>query len=516
MGLSLVCDGRLHWDEPSYLYAAAYQDVAQILAGDVQPSGIADFIQGRILHVLLLKALLSPVGAGMIGFAVVVAVHLGLLIGFIVTARLILRELLPEVPTRNAALILLVLSPVVLYFVGKTMADNESLAAAAVATLALLRCAQRRNPAVWCSVAAVAMAAALLIKNQMVLMPAAFWAAGCLVPVAGIARRRLAWTGIAAGIASILLAFLFLQGLGIDPRRYLNSYVVVLTLHTPLAAQLLSIATLYGVLWVLVPIAAISSRRRLFFFLLLWAVLSVGPIVVITRDYAARHLAMSLIATGGLIALALESLGGRVIAWHRFSNVAKSAVATAAVLVLMAGNAIALAVSPFEVEIRQMRTALDLLDSRYGSGQYVVLTSWAYTDFHVLRFLWPEVDVHTVGSQNTWTRGGGHSRRVQLESWYKGRNVDSIDDLERLQRPLIYFGYRHTFPVENLTGMLRNALGEDVTRGVLAQIDPIDHLSNNWLCNYPDARFDEIAQIGHYRVYRLTFGPTGAAPEGCP
>src|SRR5688572_30936383 len=35
-----AADSRHHWDEPGYLYAGAYQSVAEIVGGQVQPSGI--------------------------------------------------------------------------------------------------------------------------------------------------------------------------------------------------------------------------------------------------------------------------------------------------------------------------------------------------------------------------------------------------------------------------------------------------------------------------------------------
>ena len=387
LGLWLAADGRLHWDQPSTLYAAAYQSFDQIVAGDVQPSGIPEFFQGRILHVLILKCLLAVTGPGMAGIGFLVGIYSVLILGFLLIVNRILQGLLPTVDSKSSAVVLLAVTPVMLYLALKPIADVESLAAAALVTLALLRCGQGQMTMAWSVAAAIGLAVVALTKNQMAFMPVGFWASACLVPIGGIQRRRLAWIGVVAGLAGLALTIVVLEILDVGIARYLGSYTDVLHRQDPFAAQMLNFATLLGPLWLLVPMAAFSHRRRELGFLLLWAMLSLTPLLVVASQFEARHLAVVLIAVAGLFGLALEAIPAWFHAWELSSHGRKIAISTLAVLVVMAGNAVTLAVMPHEFEIRQMRTLLNGLDQRYGHGRYVVLTPWPYTDFHGIRVL---------------------------------------------------------------------------------------------------------------------------------
>ena len=61
---------------PSYLYAAKYLTLPEIIAGDVQPSGIPGFLQGRILHLLFLKGVIRLQVTAEPGFHVLQFIHL--------------------------------------------------------------------------------------------------------------------------------------------------------------------------------------------------------------------------------------------------------------------------------------------------------------------------------------------------------------------------------------------------------------------------------------------------------
>ncbi|MGH8249951.1 MAG: hypothetical protein ACREVI_04515 [Steroidobacteraceae bacterium] len=504
LGLWLAADGRLHWDEPGYLYEAAYQDFDEIIAGAVQSSGLPDFIQGRILHVLFLKGFLTLTGPGELGFWIIILTHLFLIAATLLLINRILRELLPEVLERPAALAVLAMTPVVLYLAFKTMADTESLAAATLVTLALLRCGQGRSTFAWGIAAAVGLALVALTKNQMAFMPAGFWASTCLIQVGQTDRRRLAWAGALAGSAGVILSIVLLEILGIGVERYLGSYSDVLARSPPFAAQLMNAATLFGIFWLLLPVAFASGRRRQLGFLVLWALLSVTPLLAIASAFEARHLAVTLIAAGGLFALALEVIAIRFRWWMGRTRIQKSVIATLAVLIAMTSNALVIAVMPHEVEIRQLRALFVEVDRRFGEGGYVVLTPWAYTDFQVIRVLWPAIDVRDVGSSWMSVRTDLSTREQALDAWHDGRNIESPAGLAELDRPLVYIGFRHTFSVENLRAMLEFTAGKTFADGLLGNLDLVDHFAKSWLWKHPDYEFREIARSGHYRAFEVT------------
>ena len=86
-------DGRLHWDEPGYLYTAAFFDTSEIVGGEFQPSGNVGFSSARILHILFARALYSIFGVGPMVVGLINGVYVALVIGALGVAALALRSL---------------------------------------------------------------------------------------------------------------------------------------------------------------------------------------------------------------------------------------------------------------------------------------------------------------------------------------------------------------------------------------------------------------------------------------
>ena len=245
--LWLAADGRLSGDEPSYLYAAKYLTLPEIIAGDVQPSGIPGFLQGRILHLLFLKGVFAIAGDAEPGFHILQFIHLLITVLNLWLIGRIARALMPQSRSIGAATLLLAAAPVVLYLAFKTTADNEALLAALVATLALARIAEGRGAA-WMAAGVLGLAAAALTKNQMIFVPAAFWFAACLVPVARLDRRRLALQGALCGLAGMALTIALLETTGIGVTTYIESYRAPFANRTPLIAKLMNLDSELGFL----------------------------------------------------------------------------------------------------------------------------------------------------------------------------------------------------------------------------------------------------------------------------
>lgn len=503
-GLWVAADGRHHWDEPAYLYAGAYLPAAELTGGQVQPSGIPHFMQGRILHALLVKGVMQSAGSPTAGFVAMLALNLALLAASVLLMHRILRGLLPGVPWTGTATALVAMSPVVLYLAFRVLADAEALCAALLATWALLRIAQGRGM-FHAVVAAAAIAVCALSKNQMAWMPATFWATFVLVPVAGLERRRLFVLGAASGLAAIGIALAALEGSGVGLESYWSSYRGLADTGMPLVAKVLNVGTELGVLWLLLPFALLSARRRELAAFGLWLALSMAPFLFVINSIEARHVAVNLVAAGALFVLALEALGSRWQAWHRGPGNVAPVAALAAISVVMATNAIVLAIMPHRVVIPEMRQALDVLDARHGAGGYVLLTATGYTDFHLVRVLWPAVDVRDPGTAETWVHDGARSREQAIDDWYGGRAIGSLDALRQLGKPVAWLGYRRTFAAENLHDMVARLSPAIAARlsGSVTLPDRLFPPASEWLWGDAAAAFEPVAEAGHYRVYEL-------------
>ena len=128
-----------------------------------------------------------------------------------------------------------------------------------------LRVARARGAAGPCAVV-IGLAVTALTKNQMIFLPAAFWLAGCLLPVAGLDRRRLAVHGAVWGAVAAVVTIALLEGSGIGVANYLASYRAPFANRSPLAAKIMNLGTELGLLWLLLPqlvlFAAAALRIR--------------------------------------------------------------------------------------------------------------------------------------------------------------------------------------------------------------------------------------------------------------
>jgi hypothetical protein len=503
LGLQLAADGRLSGDEPGYLYAAAYQSVPQIIAGEVQPTGIPGFTQGRILHVLFQKGVMTMTRAGPEGFRALQVIHLAIVALNVLLIGATTRRLLPQVAEARAAILIVAMTPIVLYFALKTTADNEALLAALVATWGLLHLASRRGAAGPAAVV-IGLVVAALTKNQMIFVPAAFWIAACLVPIDGMDRRRLALQGAAWGAAAGLVTVALLEALGIGVANYLESYASPFANQTPLVAKVMNLGTEFGLLWVVLPAALASHRRREFGFFALWFFVAMAPFLFLS-GVEPRHVAVNLAATGGLAALALEAILRRWLAWHRIGDVGRAALATAGVLVLMACHAMALAIMPHKVDLRTLNAALSGLDARYGEGKYTLVASNGYADFHVLRVLWPERAVLNAGTSEFAIDTARTSRQALLEAYLGDRHVENVETLERIRGPAVFFGFRRTFAAANLEKML-SAVSPAFAARVLGGVRLDEHLYagfSAWLWDSPEVRLEPILEAGNYQALEI-------------
>jgi hypothetical protein len=508
VALWIAADGRHHWDEPGYLYAGAYPTTAEILDGQVQPSGIPHFMQGRILHVLVVKGVMNLAGSSAAGFRAMIALDLVLLAASVVLLFRILAALLPSVRERSLAAVLMALSPVVLYLAFRTLADTESLLAALVATLALVRIAQ--GGGAWqAAIAAFALAVAALAKNQMAIMPAAGWAALCLVPFGSINRRRLALVGAACGAASVAVAIGLIHLLGIGTASYIASYMYLADSTVPVVAKVLNVGTELGAIWILLPFALITRRRRELLAFGLWFLLAMAPFVLLLPSIEARHVAVNLVAAGGLAALALEGIAQRWRRWQTLSPGRRAALGSLAFALLLGSNALVLAIMPHRVDTTEMRAMLDRFDARYGPNGYVLLTAAGYTDFQMIRVLWPDVNVRDASTDEISVHAGARSRRDALDAWLGGRYHDSIRELHDIGNPIVYMGYRQTFAAKNLRAIV-SVFSAPLADRLLGKVELVDRLfspSTAWLWESPDVELKPIEQIGHYHAFEVQLAP---------
>jgi hypothetical protein len=317
-------------------------------------------------------------------------------------------------------------------------------------------------------------------------------------------RRRLAGLGAASGVAGALLAVAFLEAAGIGTLAYLESYAAPFENVTPAIAKLMNVGTELGLAWLLVPFALLTRRRRELVALALWAGATMAPFLVLS-GVEPRHVAVNLAPLGGLIALALEALRERWAARAPRKDRQKALAAIATVLAVMAANAVFLAIMPHKVDLDRMRALLAELDGRYGTGGYALLAANAYTDFHLIRVLWPERDVRYVAVPILALDTRRRPRAEILQSYFGGRSHEGLAELAAIGKPLVFFGFNSTLAAENLRSML-GRISPALADRVLRQVTLKQHLytkPTEWLWSDARIRLEPAARSGPYDAFEL-------------
>lgn len=503
--LWMSADGRMHWDEPGYLYSGIYQNSHQILSGDIESSGERNFSAGRILHILTIRTLMVITGNGPSTYAAIVVLYTTLLFGGLYLILKMLRSFLPETDECLYATQLLALSSIVMYLSFKTLPDAAALTAAIAATYGLVR-AHRGRTIFWCTIAAVCLSLAALVKAQAAFLVAGYWAAGCLAPVAGLDRRRHCLQGIAAGMGGILLTLGFLHYSGVGIHRFADSYMAALESGLPVSAKLFNIFTELSVLWILVTLSFLSHRRRELAFMWIWFFVSTGPFLFLITNIEARHLSVNLVAVGGLFALALEALNRRICAWQRWPGWRKQGMSALGIILLMGSNWLTLFIMPHEVDTRQMARMLAELDHRYGPGDYMILTPWGYTNFHLLRVLWPQIDARNISMSGMALNPDLADKQEVIADYHHRQCYSRIDDLPLNGKPLVFMSYLHTFGAENLRAVLQ-FISPELMQWVMGDLRLVDHLyttESKWLWDSPAIKMVTIERVGHYLCFEIT------------
>jgi Dolichyl-phosphate-mannose-protein mannosyltransferase len=485
--LFLAFDGRLHWDEAAYLYTGGFLDREAILKGEF----IGGLYVSRLLHIAVIAAIVDLVGPGPSALAILIGLYFAALLLVAGLAYLILRKVLSDARGLGVAVICGMFTPIYLYLAFKTIAEIPGLTMASIATWALLSALTGRR-LVWLPVVSLALAATALFKPETMLLYVSLAATLLLFGPDRYPRRRLIGYVLVSGLGALAVFAAALGLLGIDLALYLKMAPVLVHRQEPLVAKLLHIALEGGIFFLAVPLAFLSRRRRDVWFCLTWFLLATLPIPLLSAHVESRFLAPNLMALIGLIYLAADGLAPRVVAWWRTARAATAGAAGLLFLAIVGSDLIALSVMTHELRIDQLRRLIARLDQEYANRNYAILTPYAYTNFHYLRFVYPDRSIYTV--QTVFKRPPNNL------SYYPGRVITNLAELRSIDAELVYLGFHENFAVANLRRIV-----EVIPLPILAkQFDKRtfqDHLTLSWMWGNRDLLFEEPLREGHYLAY---------------
>jgi hypothetical protein len=167
-----------------------------------------------------------------------------------------------------------------------------------------------------------------------------------------------------------------------------------------------------------------------------------------------------------------------------------------------------------------LQAIISQLDRTYGAFNYAILTPWPYTDFHYLRFVYPERQVYNVHTRGLHPRPFDKLRHQALEDrYYQGRMIRTVEKLASLNsfsRNLIYLGFEENFSVANLRTIVRAVPLVNLDDQFL-KMKFLNHLSLSWMWRHPQVELSEQLRHGHYIAYCVKVHSTPpAAVTGLP
>jgi hypothetical protein len=168
-------------------------------------------------------------------------------------------------------------------------------------------------------------------------------------------------------------------------------------------------------------------------------------------------------------------------------------------------NAVAVRLMPYELNRSAILGAVNRILEL--DAKSIILTPWAYTDFHFLHVMKSEIPIYNVSSpthngkplplEKTWEK--------RLNNWYGkdyiGTSAKLIKMLEKAS--VYYLGWREYPPAENAKKMLELCRLK-VLSNLVDNLPLADHLTQSWVWHFSEVRFEPVGKYGQYEYYRIT------------
>jgi Dolichyl-phosphate-mannose-protein mannosyltransferase len=515
----LANDGRHHWHEFRYLYSATFYSTPELMRGVFDPGPapvrtpeqVAVWYATELLHIYLLKQLVALFGMGLKSYTIIKTLYATMFVAAVGLIWKTLRDL--GMSQGRSALVagLFLISPLAIYLGFKLMGEVPSLFFSACA-LALFTAGMRRTDflsrPLLSGVAGLFLALSMLASAKMPLLFLGFWAAMLLAWAQAEMKKSIIKAGIISGTVFLVAVPVGFTLLGGSVDIYLEAFTAFLGFAKPLPMWMFAIFNLglFGMgLWLFLPLAWLSPEQRYRRFFLVWLAFSAVPILIMAANFLEpRYLVTALIPFAGLAALGLEELWDylRALNWGRSLRAVMVGILG---MIVIGGAAVAQPLMPYESDTDSLIQAVQSEAPRPESA--VILVPWNYSDFHFLRFAFPDRPIYLVQSAAN-ERGQAVHDLVwthRFAEMYGDHYLGSAAAVppEFFQRKLLYVGWTILPSLENLREFL-TTLRLTRLAGNLDSSRFLNHMAQSWVWQDPRFRMRETAHFGQYRIYEVT------------
>jgi hypothetical protein len=512
VALYLAIDGKHHWHEVRFLYATSQFSMDQILSGVFNPEqagGIIDeigsggFYAGKMLHLWLLKTLFRQFDPAEGGFSIAVGLSMFLVACSVVVAYGIFRRLFSDHRKAVLATACVLLMPITPYLAGKLLSEVTAMFFVSISIWSFLRLNADQGKSFFpmAIVGGLFLLLAGLSRIDSVVSFGGLWAALLIVAKTRKERCQILYSGFCS-VAIFVLGYIAVIALIGIKAEHLARYFVAFVSgeQKPAFMSLVGIATFGGVVYLFALKGLLSRKIEHVPLLAIWLATCGGLALLVTYNYMVepRYLVNTILPLAGLAAIGIDVILKRV-------GLMNGRLLTAgAVVIISLINIPSIRLMPYELDRPSLVAAVEKITEQ--DSKATILVPWAYTDFHFLRVMKPELkdNLYNVNSDNGELTPVESLWQQRFRKWYGKNYLIDPAGLDTLvaDGPTYYVGWKRYPPVEQLSQFV-GYLGSSKLLALFEGIRLRNHLAASWIWNNENYSLIMAGKVGQYEYYKV-------------
>lgn len=444
----LISSTSLHyWDEYFYIYSVRLHEPDALFSMEKNLLGFfpPGFFAGKVGFIYLLDWLVDLTGEGAAALYTVQAFFSFLTILFVITSYYLLALLLPR---RDAVAVSIVLlfTPLVMYFSGMVLTEVPSLPLVAFASFSFLKSFDRSSTGRWIWIW-VATATVFLFLATWVRFISVIFFAGMILGLFAMHDPRYPFWKVffrsaITGTGAVFLVVLFWMTVLEDPAGSIAGLLGHLVERSQgIVIRLYAIAVFVQFFGFYLIFALWRPWTAIHRFAIVWLLFTTVPFLIGSSYAEPRFFYMALVPFSILVWLGMLRLASL---WPKLFGGKKGWLLFAALVIL--NRWILIPLMPTEHDQAAYRV---LMDKSIAESNALYLVPWL-SDYTLLRLMYPEQAIYLTVN---WTRNGDTDFLSSEPSrkWIGSPGyLANMEELSRLPRPWRYIGWDYNRVIKRI------------------------------------------------------------------
>lgn len=444
----LVSSSSLHyWDEYFYIYSVKLHEPGSLLTMEKSLVGFfpPGFFAGKVGFIYLLDWIVDLTGEGPSALYTVQAIFSFLTILFVITSYFLLALLLPQRDAIAVSIVLL-FTPLVMYFSGKVLTEVPSLPLVAFAAFSFLKSfdGSSRGKWVWTW---IAIATVFLFLATWIRFISVIFFAGMILGLFAMHDERFPFWKVffratITGTGSVILLVIFWLAVLEDPAGSISGLLGHLVERSQsIVIRLYAIAVFVQFFAFYLIFAFWRPWTPVHRFAIVWLLFTTVPFLIGSSYAEPRFFYMALIPFSILVWLGMIRLADL---WPKIFSGKRGWLVFAIFVGL--NNWFIVPLMPSEHDQDAYRS---LMDKSIAESDSLYLVSWL-SDYTLLRLMYPEQAIYLTVN---WTRNGDKDflSSASCRKWIgKPGYLANFEELSHLPLPWRYIGWDYNRVIKRM------------------------------------------------------------------